>query len=57
VCGAVGVEGFESGSSQGLEGQNGEGFQSDLFLDVAPLSQAGSERRASLDARVDVLAE
>ena len=40
-----------------MVGHDGEGFQSDLSLDVATLSQAGSDRRASLDARVDVLAE
>ena len=45
------------GSSQGLEGLGGEGFLSNSFVDVASLSQAGSERRASLDAGVDVLAE
>ena len=46
-----------SGSSLGLEGHGGEGFLSDSFVDVASLSQAGSERRVSHDAGVDVLAE
>ena len=51
----VAVVGKErSGSSQGSGGHGEEGFQSDLFLDVASLSQAGSERtrQASLDARL-----
>ena len=59
VGGAVGV-GFEcsgTGSSQGLEGHGGEGFLLDSFVGVASLSQAGSERRVSHDAGVDVLAE
>jgi hypothetical protein len=57
AVGAVGV-GLEcSGSSQGLEGHGGEGFLSDSFVGVASLSQAGSERRVSHDAGVDVLAE
>ena len=33
------------------------GFLSDSFVGVASLSQAGSERRVSHDAGVDVLAE
>ena len=48
--------GFEcsgTGSSQGQEGHGGEGFLSDSFVDVASLSQAGSERRVSHDAGVD----
>ena len=40
---------------QGLQGHRGEGFLSDSLVDVAPLSQAGSERRVSHDAGVDVL--
>ena len=39
------------------EGHGGEGFLSDSFVGVASLSQAGSERRVSHDAGVDVLAE
>ena len=58
VRGKAGVWKERSGStgpgSQGLEGYGGEGFQSDVFLNAASLSQVGSERRASLDARVDV---
>ena len=58
AVGGAAVMGMErSGSSQGLVGHDGEGFQSDLSLDVATLSQAGSDRRASLDAGADVLAE
>ena len=62
VGGAVVGVGLEcSGSSLGLEGHGGEGFLSDSFVPVgvasSSLSQAGSERRVSHDAGVDVLAE
>ena len=57
---AVGGSGGGEGKARQQPGvggawwSGGEGFQSDLFLDVASLPQAGHERRASLDARVDV---
>ena len=57
VGGAVGGGMECSGSSQGLEGFCGEGFLSDLFVDVASLSQAGSKCQVSHDAGVDVLAQ
>ena len=52
------VAGWAGGTAAKAHGDDGgEGFLSDSFVGVASLSQAGSERRVSHDAGVDVLAE
>ena len=48
VRGAARVGKERSSSSQGLEGHDGEGFQTELNPDIASLPLAGNERRASL---------